>query len=82
MTILFTGGSVVTMDPELGDLARGDVLVSGSTITAVGADLHDHPGAAGATVVDTTGRIVAPRFRRHAPARLAGPAAPDHPGRR
>ncbi|MEU5963402.1 amidohydrolase family protein [Micromonospora parva] len=69
MTILFTGGSVVTMDPQLGDLARGDVLISGSTITAVGADLRDHPEAAGATVVDTTGRIVTPGFvdtHRHA----------------
>jgi cytosine/adenosine deaminase-related metal-dependent hydrolase len=69
MTTLFTGGSVVTMDPRIGVLARGDVLVSGTTITAVGPDLREHPGAAGATVVDTTGRIVAPGFvdtHRHA----------------
>ena len=69
MSTLFTGGAVVTMDPRLGDLPRGDVLVSGSTITAVGADLSDHPGAAGAERVDTTGKIVAPGFvdtHRHA----------------
>jgi cytosine/adenosine deaminase-related metal-dependent hydrolase len=69
MTTLFTGGAVVTMDPQLGELPRGDVLVSGTTITAVGPDLRDHPDAAGATVVDTTGRIVAPGFvdtHRHA----------------
>ena len=69
MTTLFTGGTVVTMDPQLGVLARGDVLVSGTTITAVGPDLREHPDAAGATVVDATGRIVAPGFvdtHRHA----------------
>lgn len=69
MTILFTGGAVVTMDPQLGDLPCGDVLVSGTTITAVGADLSGHPGAVDAERVDTTGRIVAPGFvdtHRHA----------------
>lgn len=69
MTTLFTGGTVVTMDPLLGDLPRGDVLVSGTTIAAVGPDLREHPDVAGATVVDTTGRIVAPGFvdtHRHA----------------
>ncbi|PRY31870.1 amidohydrolase family protein [Pseudosporangium ferrugineum] len=69
MATLFTGGAVVTMDPRLGDLARGDVLVTGETIAAVGPDLREHPAAAGATVVDTTGRIVAPGFvdtHRHA----------------
>ncbi|POM22784.1 Melamine deaminase [Actinomadura rubteroloni] len=69
MNILFTGGSVVTMDPELGDLARGDVLVSGEHIVAVGPDLRDHPQARGAEIVDTTGRIVSPGFvdtHRHA----------------
>ncbi|MFF0492519.1 amidohydrolase family protein [Nocardia sp. NPDC004068] len=69
MNILFTGGAVVTMDPELGDLARGDVLVSGEHIVAVGPDLRDHPQARGAEIVDTTGRIVSPGFvdtHRHA----------------
>ncbi|MGW4059994.1 amidohydrolase family protein [Amycolatopsis sp. NPDC004747] len=69
MSILFTGGAVVTMDPELGDLARGDVLVSGEHIVAVGPDLRDHPAARAAEIVDTTGRIVSPGFvdtHRHA----------------
>jgi cytosine/adenosine deaminase-related metal-dependent hydrolase len=69
MSMLFTGGAVVTMDPALGDLARGDVLVSGEHIVAVGPDLHDHPQARGAEIVDTTGRIVSPGFvdtHRHA----------------
>ncbi|MFD0772435.1 amidohydrolase family protein [Streptomonospora algeriensis] len=66
---LLTGGTVVTMDPEVEDLERGDVLVRGDRIVAVGADLGAHPDAAEAAVVDTSGRIVAPGFvdtHRHA----------------
>ncbi|KIH98047.1 amidohydrolase [Streptomonospora alba] len=66
---LFTGGTVVTMDPGIGDLERGDVLVRGDRIVAVGADLAAHPDAAGARAVDTSGRVVAPGFvdtHRHA----------------
>ncbi|WP_306214526.1 amidohydrolase family protein [Actinoplanes sp. RD1] len=69
MSMLFTGGTVVTMDPAVGDLARGDVLVSGEQIVAVGPDLREHPQARGAEIVDTTGRIVSPGFvdtHRHA----------------
>ncbi|GAA1614859.1 amidohydrolase family protein [Actinoplanes couchii] len=69
MTMLFTGGTVVTMDPALGDLARGDVLIDGDRIAAVGPDLREHPLARGASIVDTTGRIVSPGFvdtHRHA----------------
>jgi cytosine/adenosine deaminase-related metal-dependent hydrolase len=69
MSMLFTGGAVVTMDPALGDLTRGDVLVSGEHIVAVGPDLSNHPQAVGAEVIDTTGRIVSPGFvdtHRHA----------------
>ncbi|MEV4344534.1 amidohydrolase family protein [Actinoplanes sp. NPDC049596] len=69
MTMLFSGGAVVTMDPGLGDLEQGDVLVSGEHIVAVGPDLRDHPQAHGAELVDTTGRIVSPGFvdtHRHA----------------
>ncbi|MFI6577578.1 amidohydrolase family protein [Nocardiopsis sp. NPDC050513] len=68
-TTLLTGGTVVTMDPHIGDLERGDVLVRGDRVAAVGTDLRTHPDAAGATVIDTTGRVVAPGFvdtHRHA----------------
>ncbi|MEV6814367.1 amidohydrolase family protein [Micromonospora sp. NPDC051296] len=67
--MLFSGGTVVTMDPAIGDLERGDVLVREDRIAAVGPDLRSHPEAAGATVIDTTGRIVSPGFvdtHRHA----------------
>lgn len=69
MSMLFTGGAVVTMDPALGDLDQGDVLVSGEHVVAVGPDLRDHPQARGTEIVDTTGRIVSPGFvdtHRHA----------------
>lgn len=67
--MLFSGGTVVTMDPTVGDLERGDVLVREDRIVAVGPDLRSHPEAAGATVIDTTARIVSPGFvdtHRHA----------------
>lgn len=67
--MLFTGGTVITMDPRIGDLERGDVLVRGDRIAAVGPDLRSHPEAVGATVINTAGRIVSPGFvdtHRHA----------------
>ncbi|WP_217560851.1 amidohydrolase family protein [Streptomyces sp. GbtcB6] len=63
--ILFTGATVVTMDPGLGVVDGGDLLVEGDTITAVGPRLD----AADAVVVDATGTILAPGFvdtHRHA----------------
>ncbi|MGW6901092.1 amidohydrolase family protein [Streptomyces sp. NPDC054919] len=63
--ILFTGATIVTMDPDLGVLDRGDLLVEGDTITAVGTGLS----AEDAVVVDATGAILAPGFvdtHRHA----------------
>jgi hypothetical protein len=55
--ILLSGGAVVTMDPDVPDLDAGDVLLIGSRIAAIGADLRSHPehgaDAAAALVVDT-----------------------------
>ena len=62
--ILFTGATIVTMDPELGIL-HGDLLVEGNTIAAIGPDLS----AEGAVVVDASGTILAPGLvdtHRHA----------------
>ncbi len=55
--ILLKGGVVLTMDPSLGDLERGDVLIEGSTIAGVGPNI-DAP----AQVIDTSGMIVLPGF--------------------
>jgi 5-methylthioadenosine/S-adenosylhomocysteine deaminase len=58
MNTLITGGTIVSLDPAVGDLARGDVLITDGVITAV-ADRID---AADAEVIDATDRIVLPGF--------------------
>ncbi|MBD7982879.1 amidohydrolase family protein [Oerskovia merdavium] len=63
--VLLRGGTVVTMDPTLGTIDAGDVLVRGERIVDVGRHLPD----TGAIVVDATGSIVAPGMvdtHRHA----------------
>lgn len=63
--ILFKGATVLTMDRKLGDFARGDLLVEGDQIAAVGTDLH----AGEARVIDASNAIVLPGFvdaHRHA----------------
>ncbi|MFF1439217.1 amidohydrolase family protein [Streptomyces sp. NPDC058295] len=63
--ILFTGATIVTMDPDLGVVDGGDLLVEGDTITAVGREL----AAGDAVVVDATGTLLTPGFvdtHRHA----------------
>ena len=54
--LVIRSGHVVTMDPELGDIPDGDVLVAGGRIAAVGTGL-DAPGA---REIDARGMIVAP----------------------
>jgi cytosine/adenosine deaminase-related metal-dependent hydrolase len=51
-------GYVLTMDPALGDLPRGDVYVKNGEIVAVGSDLK----APGAPAIDGRGMIVLPGF--------------------
>lgn len=55
---LIKGGVVLSMDPEVGNFAVGDVLLEGSKILAVGASI----AADDAAVVDAAGRIVMPGF--------------------
>jgi 5-methylthioadenosine/S-adenosylhomocysteine deaminase len=52
------GGSVMSMDPQVGDFPEADVLVEGKKILAVGPNLH----TGGAAVIDARGRIVMPGF--------------------
>jgi 5-methylthioadenosine/S-adenosylhomocysteine deaminase len=52
------GGSVMSMDPKVGDFAEADVLVEGKKILAVGPNLH----AGGAAEIDARGCIVMPGF--------------------
>ncbi|MEV4051824.1 amidohydrolase family protein [Amycolatopsis sp. NPDC049688] len=58
MNTLLRGGMVVSMDPAAGTLPRGDVLIEDGRIAAVGPDIE----AAGAEVVDASGKIVLPGF--------------------
>jgi 5-methylthioadenosine/S-adenosylhomocysteine deaminase len=51
------GGTVLSMDRQVGDLAPGDVLIEDDRIAAV-----DHGIDADAEIVDATGRIVMPGF--------------------
>jgi len=53
---IIRGADVVSMDPAAGDLAQGDILIEGSRIREVGADLR----ADGAGVVDASGMIALP----------------------
>ncbi len=55
--ILVKGGHVLTVDPNLGDIPGGDVLIEGDTIAQVGTGL-----SADAEVIDATGNIVIPGF--------------------
>src|SRR2546426_9990436 len=53
------GGSVMSMDPKVGDFAEADVLVQGKKILAVRPNLH---AGGAADVIDARGRIVMPGF--------------------
>jgi 5-methylthioadenosine/S-adenosylhomocysteine deaminase len=55
---LIRGGSIMSMDPQVGDLVRGDVLIEGKKILAIGPNLH----SSNADVIDARGRIVMPGF--------------------
>ncbi len=56
--ILIKGGTILSMDPKVGDFAAADVLIEGGILAAVGPGL-DAPDA---TVIDAKGMIVMPGF--------------------
>lgn len=56
-TIILRGGSIVSMDPAVGDLV-GDILLVGDKIAKIGPQLD----AAGTEVIDVSGQIVLPGF--------------------
>ena len=49
---------IISMDAKIGDIAKGDVLIEGKKIVAVGGDLK----AAGAQVIDASNAILIPGF--------------------
>ncbi|MER5769479.1 amidohydrolase family protein [Streptomyces sp. NPDC001985] len=54
--LLIKGATVLTMDPVLGDLTPGDVLIAGDRIAAVGTGLDDPE----AELIDARGTIAIP----------------------
>jgi 5-methylthioadenosine/S-adenosylhomocysteine deaminase len=54
--LLLRGGTIISMDPRIGDLARGDVLIEGAKISAVAPSLN----AGGAEVIDAANMILIP----------------------
>lgn len=56
MKLLVQGATVVTMDDELGDIERGDILVEDGRIAAVGRQL----AADGAQVIEAPGMLAIP----------------------
>src|ERR1700743_2950504 len=38
--MVLRGGTIISMDAKVGDLAKGDVLIEGSKIAAIGPDLN------------------------------------------
>jgi cytosine/adenosine deaminase-related metal-dependent hydrolase len=56
--ILLRGGVVLSLDPKVGDLERGDVLIDGKTIAQVAPNIS----VTDAEVVDCSGTIVMPGF--------------------
>lgn len=57
--ILLKGGTVLSLDPQIGTLPVGDVLIEGNKIVQVGKDIQ--PGA-GTEVIDAARMIVMPGF--------------------
>jgi 5-methylthioadenosine/S-adenosylhomocysteine deaminase len=58
MSVLVRGGTVLSLDPEIGDLPSGEVLIEDGRISAVGERI-DAPDA---EVLDATGMLVLPGF--------------------
>lgn len=55
---LIKGGAILSMDPVVGNHVKGDILIEGSKILAVGADLD----VSDAAIIDASGMIVMPGF--------------------
>ncbi|MBI4261774.1 MAG: amidohydrolase family protein [Actinobacteria bacterium] len=55
---LLRGGMVLSLDPSIGDVAGGDVLIEGDRILEVGSGV----AVDGAEVIDASGMIVMPGF--------------------
>jgi cytosine/adenosine deaminase-related metal-dependent hydrolase len=57
--VLIRGAAIVSMDPSIGDLARGDILIDGDKIEAVGEDLSAADNGE-ALILEAEGSIAIP----------------------
>lgn len=55
---LIRNAHIITIDPKLGVIPRGDILIEGSKIAAIGVDL----AVSDAEIIDGAGRIAIPGF--------------------
>jgi cytosine/adenosine deaminase-related metal-dependent hydrolase len=75
--VLIKGAYVLSQDPQVGEIAGGDVLVEDDRIAAVGKDLSTD----GASIIDAAGDIVIPGFvdtHRHTWETSIRTCAPDY----
>ena len=73
---LIRNATIISVDPKIGDLHRGDILIDGTKIAAVAPAIP----ADGAEVIDGTNRIAIPGFidtHRHTWEALLRAAGPD-----
>ena len=56
--LLLKGGTIVSLDPKVGDFVKGDVLIEGKKIVNVAADIRSQA----AQVIDASNTIVIPGF--------------------
>ena len=56
--LLIKGGTIISMDPKVGDLVQGDVMVEGKKIAAIAPNIDP----AGAQVIDARDTIIVPGF--------------------
>jgi len=73
---LIRNATVITVDPKIGDLRNADILIDGTKIAAIGANLK----ADGAEIIDATNKIAIPGFidtHRHTWESLLRAAGPD-----
>src|SRR5262245_39602164 len=55
--LLLKGGTILSLDPKVGNLIHGDVLIQGTKIAAVGPNLKSE-----GQVIDATNTILIPGF--------------------
>jgi cytosine/adenosine deaminase-related metal-dependent hydrolase len=60
--ILMINGCVISMDPDIGDFEKADVLIEGDAIDRIGPSLQTELDVGDVTIIDAEGFIVMPGF--------------------